>query len=74
MARIDELEIKVDSRIKDIDSRLQEVENYRNPLSVNGRLENLMLVVEELSQKLNNLDAILRKQVNQNEVMAQSKK
>lgn len=47
----------IEAKLTDIDTRLIEVENYRNPLSVVGRLENAMIQIEELTQKINSLDA-----------------
>jgi hypothetical protein len=42
-------------RMRDFDSRLQEVEGYRNPLSVEGRLISTMSALEDITNKLSEI-------------------
>jgi hypothetical protein len=46
----------IDAKLKDVEARLQEVENYRNPNSLNGRMESALNQIDEIINQISQIN------------------
>lgn len=46
---------QIQQKISDLESRITEIENYKNPRTIEGRVENLFYQVEQMTDSLSKI-------------------